>query len=284
METNKIPARADVPEKDKWAIQDLFATDDDWRAALAKAKEFIPRITAFRGRLAESGAALLSFFRLDDEISLAFDALVHYAQRRSDEDTRVAAYQEMVSQVTRFAVEIQSAAAFETPELLAISDEDMNRLYAEAPELELYRLNIDRIRRRREHVLSDKEEAILAAAGEMAASPDDIYSMLNDADLKFPDAVDKDVISSSYHFVRFKLFPCCQYRCIALDGAVRFYCHETFFGSQTFFLRFDHIEMLWIDFRNNHWYIRCPAMGTVVGNNRCLCFRIFFFDRFDLIF
>lgn len=192
METNKIPARADVPEKDKWAIQDLFATNDDWRAALAKAKEFIPRITAFRGRLAESGAALLSFFRLDDEISLAFDALVHYAQRRSDEDTRVAAYQEMVSQVTRFAVEIQSAAAFETPELLAISDEDMNRLYAEAPELELYRLNIDRIRRRREHVLSDKEEAILAAAGEMAASPDDIYSMLNDADLKFPDAVDKD--------------------------------------------------------------------------------------------
>lgn len=192
METNKIPARADVPEKDKWAIQDLFATDDDWRAALAKAKEFIPRITAFRGRLAESGAALLSFFRLDDEISLAFDALVHYAQRRSDEDTRVAAYQEMVSQVTRFAVEIQSAAALETPELLAISDEDMNRLYAEAPELELYRLNIDRIRRRREHVLSDKEEAILAAAGEMAASPDDIYSMLNDADLKFPDAVDKD--------------------------------------------------------------------------------------------
>ena len=192
METNKIPARADVPAKDKWAIQDLFATDDDWRAALAKAKEFIPRITAFRGRLAESGAALLSFFRLDDEISLAFDALVHYAQRRSDEDTRVAAYQEMVSQVTRFAVEIQSAAAFETPELLAISDEDMNRLYAEGPELELYRLNIDRIRRRREHVLSDKEEAILAAAGEMAASPDDIYSMLNDADLKFPDAVDKD--------------------------------------------------------------------------------------------
>lgn len=195
METNKIPARADVPEKDKWAIQDLFATDDDWRAALAKAKEFIPRITAFRGRLAESGAVLLSFFRLDDEISLAFDALVHYAQRRSDEDTRVAAYQEMVSQVTRFAVEIQSAAAFETPELLAISDEDMNRLYAEAPELELYRLNIDRIRRRREHVLSDKEEAILAAAGEMAASPDDIYSMLNDADLKFPDAVDKDGIA-----------------------------------------------------------------------------------------
>lgn len=166
-----------------------FATDDAWREALAAAKEFIPRVTAFRGHLAESGETLLRFFRLDDEISLAFDPIVHYAQRRSDEDTRVAAYQEMVAQVTRFAVELQSAAAFETPELLAIDDETLNRLYAEAPELENYRLCIDRVRRRREHVLSDKEEAILAAAGEMAASPDDIYSMLNDADLKFPDAV-----------------------------------------------------------------------------------------------
>lgn len=192
METRKIPAREDVAAQDKWAIEDLFATDDAWREALAAAKEFIPRVTAFRGHLAESGETLLRFFRLDDEISLAFDPIVHYAQRRSDEDTRVAAYQEMVAQVTRFAVELQSAAAFETPELLAIDDETLNRLYAEAPELENYRLCIDRVRRRREHVLSDKEEAILAAAGEMAASPDDIYSMLNDADLKFPDAVAGD--------------------------------------------------------------------------------------------
>ena len=192
METRKIPAREDVAAQDKWAIEDLFATDDAWREALAAAKEFIPRVTAFRGHLAESGETLLRFFRLDDEISLAFDPIVHYAQRRSDEDTRVAAYQEMVAQVTRFAVELQSAAAFETPELLAIDDETLNRLYAEAPELENYRLCIDRVRRRREHVLSDKEEAILAAAGEMAASPDDIYSMLNDADLKFPDATAGD--------------------------------------------------------------------------------------------
>ena len=192
MEMTRIPARADVPDKDKWAIGDLFATDDDWRAALASAKEYVPRVAAYRGRLGEGGETLLAFFRLDDEISLAFDALVHYAQRKSDEDTRVAAYQEMVSQVTRLAVELQSAAAFETPELLAIDDDILARFYQEAPALENYRLCIDRVRRRREHVLSDKEEALLAAAGEMAASPDDIYSMLNDADLRFPDAVDKD--------------------------------------------------------------------------------------------
>lgn len=192
METMQIPARAEVAAQDKWAIHDLFATDDDWRAALAAAKEYAPRVQAFRGRLGESAQTLLDYLRLDDEISLAFDALVHYAQRRSDEDTRVAAYQEMVSQVMRLAVELQSAAAFQTPELLAIPDDTLEGFYQAEPDLTLYRLNIDRVRRRREHVLSDKEEALLAAAGEMAAAPDDVFSMLNDADLKFPDAVDKD--------------------------------------------------------------------------------------------
>lgn len=192
METMQIPARADVAAQDKWAIHDLFATDEDWRAALAAAREYVPQVQAFRGRLGESAETLLDYLRLDDAISLAFDALVHYAQRKSDEDTRVAAYQEMVSQVTRLAVELQSAAAFQTPELLAIPDDTLAGFYQTAPELELYRLNIDRVRRRRAHVLSDKEEALLAAAGEMAAAPDDVFSMLNDADLKFPDAVDKD--------------------------------------------------------------------------------------------
>ena len=192
METMQIPARAEVAAQDKWAIHDLFATDDDWRAALAAAKEYVPRVQAFRGRLGESAQTLLDYLRLDDEISLAFDALVHYAQRKSDEDTRVAAYQEMVSQVTRLAVELQSAAAFQTPELLAIPGDTLEGFYQTAPDLELYRRNIDRVRRRKEHVLSDKEEALLAAAGEMAAAPDDVFSMLNDADLQFPDAVDKD--------------------------------------------------------------------------------------------
>ena len=192
METMQIPARAEVAAQDKWAIHDLFATDDDWRAALAAAKEYVPRVQAFRGRLGESAQTLLDYLRLDDEISLAFDALVHYAQRKSDEDTRVATYQEMVSQVTRLAVELQSAAAFQTPELLAIPEDTLEGFYQTAPDLELYRRNIDRVRRRKEHVLSDKEEALLAAAGEMAAAPDDVFSMLNDADLQFPDAVDKD--------------------------------------------------------------------------------------------
>lgn len=192
MQSKQIPARSELPAPDKWAIADLFPSDDAWRAAYEQAKAFVPRVAAYRGRLGESGDVLLAFFQLNDQITRAFDPLVHYAQRRSDEDTRVATYQEMVGQVTRLAVELQAAAAFETPALLAIDDDTLAQFYRDTPALETYRLAIDRVRRRRDHVLSDREEALLAAAGEMAASPDDIYSMLNDADLTFPDAVDQD--------------------------------------------------------------------------------------------
>ena len=80
MEMTRIPARAEVPDSGKWAVRDLFASDADWRAAYNAAKAFVPRVAAYRGRLSESGRRCAPFL-LDDEISLAFDALVHYAQR-----------------------------------------------------------------------------------------------------------------------------------------------------------------------------------------------------------
>lgn len=191
-QNHTIRARSEVDSQDKWAINDIFATDDAWRAELARAKSYTQQAACYRGRLSESGKTLLEFLELDDEISLAVDALANYAQRRSDEDTRVAAYQEMTAQVTRFVVELQSATAFETPELMAIDEGVLEQFYQEVPELERYRLSLNRIRRRRAHVLSDKEEALLAAAGEMAQSPDEIFSMLNDADMRFDDATDAE--------------------------------------------------------------------------------------------
>lgn len=191
-QNHTIRARSEVDSQDKWAINDIFATDDAWRAELARAKSYTQQAACYRGRLSESGKTLLEFLELDDEISLAVDALANYAQRRSDEDTRVAVYQEMTAQVTRFVVELQSATAFETPELMAIDEDVLEQFYQEVPELERYRLSLNRIRRRRAHVLSDKEEALLAAAGEMSQSPDEIFSMLNDADMRFDDATDAE--------------------------------------------------------------------------------------------
>ena len=136
VQTNQIPARADVPAQDKWAIHDLFATDDDWRAALAAAKEYVPRIAAYAAVWARAVRPCWRSSGWTTRSVWPSTRWCSYAQRKSDEDTRVAAYQEMVSQVTRLAVELQSAAAFETPELLAIGEQTLDRFYAEQPGLE----------------------------------------------------------------------------------------------------------------------------------------------------
>ena len=188
--TDPIRARDQIKKEDTWAIEDIFPSDRAWWDAFAQAKGYVDQVAAFRGRLGESGAVLLDFFRLNDAMSESFDALGNYAQRKGDEDTRVAVYQDMVAQLTTLLVAINQAGAFETPEVLAISDETLDRFYAETPGLEHYRLYLTRLRRKKEHVLSPSEEALLASAGEMAQAPDNIYSMLNDADLAFPEAED----------------------------------------------------------------------------------------------
>lgn len=190
MQTKRIPARSEADPQYTWALEDIFATDQLWWDALERARGYTQRVAAFQGRLGESGQTLLDYFRLGDEMSVAFDALVNYAQRRSDEDTRVSDYQNMLAQVTTLLVEVNSAGSFDTPELLAIPQDTLEGFCRAVPELEGYRLALDRVRRKKDHVLSPREENLLASAGELAQAPDNIYSMLNDADLTFPDAED----------------------------------------------------------------------------------------------
>lgn len=188
----KIPVRSEVDPKYTWALEDVYASDALWNKDLEKARTFPQQLAAYKGRLGESAATLLEFLKLGDEIGILFDSLYGYAQRKSDEDTANSLYQGMASQAMNVMVAVDAAGSFETPELLAIPEETLERFYQEQPELEVYRLYLTRIRGKRAHILSDAEEKLLAAAGEMSQAPDSIYSVFADADLKFPNAVDRD--------------------------------------------------------------------------------------------
>lgn len=191
-ETKRIPERSEIAEQDKWAIHDIYATDELWEADLQKAKDLIPTVSAFAGKLGGSAQNLLDYMKSTEETAVLTDALANYAMRRSDEDARVSKYQAMVGSLMSTCVALGSASSFSTPEIMAISDETMEKFYAELPELERYRRYLNNIRRRRAHVLTPAEEKLLAAAGEMANAPDTIYGMFNDADVTFPDAIDSE--------------------------------------------------------------------------------------------
>ena len=189
-EIKKIRERSEIAEQDKWAIHDIYATDELWEEDLEKAKAMIPEFTAYNGKLCDSAENLLAYMELEEKADLIADSLANYAMRRSDEDARVSKYQAMVGKMMSTYVELGAATAFATPEIMAVSDETMESFYAACPKLEKYRRYLTNVRRRREHVLSPAEEKLLAAAGEMANAPDTIYGMFNDADITFPDAVD----------------------------------------------------------------------------------------------
>ena len=191
-EMKKIPERSEIAEQDKWAIHDIYANDELWEADLAKAKEMIPTYGKFVGKLGESAQNLYEFCKMEEETSIMADSLANYAMRRSDEDARVSKYQAMVGRLMSTYVELNAASSFATPEIMAISDETMEKFYEELPELERYRRFLTDIRRLREHVLSPAEEKLLAAAGEMANAPDTIFGMFNDADIVFPDVEDAE--------------------------------------------------------------------------------------------
>lgn len=188
----RIPQRADVPAEHKWRLEDIYATDEAWEQDFAKAKSWPEKIASYKGQLCENADKLYEYLEFDSEMAVLLDSLVNYAQRRSDEDTRKSEYQDMVSRVEIAYVEIAGAAAFVTPELLSVPDDTLEGFYKAQPKLELYRRSLDRIRSQKEHILSEAEEKIMALSGEMAGSPDTIFSMFNDADLKFPDAVDSE--------------------------------------------------------------------------------------------
>lgn len=186
----EVKSRDEIEAKYHWDLASIYATDEAFLQALEQAKQYPAQCAAYQGKVSQSPQELLAFLRLDDQVTIELSRLLNYAQRKSDEDTRVSKYQDFASQAMSLYVAVSSAQAWFTPELLSLDQETMEKFYAQCPELELYRRSLDRIFRRKEHTLSPSEEALLASAGEMAAQPDNIYSMFADADLTFADAVD----------------------------------------------------------------------------------------------
>ena len=188
----KIPQRSEIAKEDTWATEDLFATDEAWEEALAAITEEGKELATFAGKLGESGESLYSYLSLTEKIDEKGSLIASYCMRKADEDTRVAKYQEMVGRFMSAMVALNAATSFETPEIMAISDETLDGFYAACPGLERYRRYLTKLRRRKDHILSPAEEKLLAAAGEMAQAPDTIYGQFADADIKFPDAIDAE--------------------------------------------------------------------------------------------
>lgn len=193
MDKREFPSferREEVPERYRWDTTRLFENDEAFSRALSEAKDLEEEYEIWEPTAMSSGAGLLGYLRFDDDATLELERLFNYVSRRADEDTRVGKYQDLKAQLRALIARVGAASAWFVPRLLALSDETLDGWYADTPGLNLYRRAIDRMRALKDHVLTPSEEALLAQASEMAAQPEAIFSMLNDADMSFEDAVD----------------------------------------------------------------------------------------------
>ncbi len=188
----KFETRDEIKECYRWDLTSIFENDEAFLASLEQAQAFPQKYLSFKGTISNSASNLLAFLRFDDEVDIALSKLVNYANRKSDEDTRASLYQDYSSQVISLYVAISSSASWFNSELLSIDEKTMDEFYDQCPDLELYRRVLDVIFRKREHMLSPAEENLLAQAGELATQPGNIFSLMNDADLTFDDAIDKE--------------------------------------------------------------------------------------------
>lgn len=186
MSENQQCKRSEVPEALKWKLTDLYASDDLWEKEVDTIGSLSKKIADYAGKLGDSADTLLHFLKERDTLLQLMSRMYVYANQSYHQDTADAHYQAYAAKAESVRVEVSASLSFADPEILAIPEERIAKFYEEEPELEKYRRAIDVIMRARAHTLSAEEESILAAAGELAASPENIFSMFNNADIRFP--------------------------------------------------------------------------------------------------
>ena len=187
---DKIRDRSEIPVADTWATEDMYASDALWEQELTALAQDKDTLAGYAGRLSESGQVLYDYLYKMEMSDAKASLLANYCMRKADEDTRNTTYQAMTGKFMSTVVDLSAALSFETPEIIAISDEVLDGFYAACPLLERYRRYLTNLRRKKAHILSAAEEKLLAAAGELSQAPDTIYGMFADADIKFSDALD----------------------------------------------------------------------------------------------
>ncbi|NPV91055.1 MAG: oligoendopeptidase F [Firmicutes bacterium] len=187
-----LPSRDEIGAKYKWKLEDIYAGENNWEEDFLKIRYLAAQLTAFKGTLSQSPARLLQCLQLRDDMLSLKNKLFVYARMRRDENNSEPKYQALTDRAMALGTEVSAAAAFIVPEIIAIDERELAKNLKQVEGLGIYKQYIHEILRQKQHILSDKEEELLALAEEVAHAPTDIFTMFNNADIKFPSIKDED--------------------------------------------------------------------------------------------
>ena len=184
--------RNEINEKDTWDLSTIFETDQKWEEELALLTEDTKQAASLEGHLLDSAESLLDITERYLDLSRRLEKLYVYAHMKNDQDTRVAKYQEYYAKAMTLYSQLDQVFSFYEPEFMAITEEQYQNFLAEEPKLQPYKHFFDKLLQNKEHVLSQREEELLAGAGEIFGAASETFAILDNADIVFPFVKDED--------------------------------------------------------------------------------------------
>jgi len=178
--------RSEVPIKETWNLQDIYASDKMWSEAKLKLAAQFDRVLKYKGKLATS-SSLLACLDFHSRLAKELDRLQSYAAMKSDEDTRNSKYLAMRQEVEQLITDYRSKASFIEPEIAKMNEWMVDKFIRKESGLGIYKTYLDDIQRTKAHRLSEKEEKILAEASLLADGPSSIYMIFSNAELPYPE-------------------------------------------------------------------------------------------------
>jgi len=187
-----VPERSAIAEKDKWALESIFDSDESWAEHFETVSGRIEELAAYESRVTEQPETLLELLERREEIAREVSQLRVYASLRASEDTRNQEYQALSGKAQALSSELSSTLSYVEPELQELSAADIAGFIDQEPALSDYEHYFDDVLRAKPHTRSAEVEELLAELGEVTSSPSEIYSMLSNADMTFPTVEDPD--------------------------------------------------------------------------------------------
>lgn len=190
-QTNAIPQRSDIDPRHTWNLADIYVDHTAWEADFSRAKTLIDKAESFRGRLAGSSDTLWQCLETRTSLQRVLSSLYQYAYLNKDLDNRVSKFQEMTDRVAMLGSQAGAAFSFVEPELLLIDEKALRTLADHFPKTDVYDLYIRELIRSRAHIRSGEVEEVLAMLSVVSRGPDNIFAMLDDADITYPSVLDE---------------------------------------------------------------------------------------------
>ena len=184
--------RNEINEKDTWDLSTIFEKDQKWEEELALLTEDTKQAASLEGHLLDSAESLLDITERYLDLSRRLEKLYVYAHMKNDQDTRVAKYQEYYAKAMALYSQLDQVFSFYEPEFMAITEDQYQNFLEEEPKLQPYKHFFDKLLQNKDHVLSQREEELLAGAGEIFGAASETFAILDNADIVFPYVQDED--------------------------------------------------------------------------------------------